>query len=226
MLAIKNLRLRIAGEPLLLIESLTIAPGEIVSLVGPSGSGKSTLLRSLAGLADSAIEVAGDMWVQSQRLNAVPAYQRAVGYLDQHPALFPHMNVRQNLAFGQRRRDSKALNQALETIGLATRGSQDVATLSGGQATRVALMRTLLSGPRALLLDEPFAALDSELRANLRGFVFDQVRARGLPVLLVTHDSADARAAGGRVLALKDRSLIVQSHSQYQRPFDTNFHKW
>ena len=212
-LVLENLSLKIAGKPLLSIERLTVAAGEIVSLIGPSGSGKSTLLRALAGLGDPAVEVRGHMWVGDQRLNTVPAYQRAVGYLDQRPTLFPHMNVRQNLAFGQRRRDPQALDQALATAGLAGRGDQDVATLSGGQAARVALMRTLLSAPRALLLDEPFAALDPQLCATMRGFVFDQVRARGLPVLLVTHDRDDALDAGGAVLAIKNGTLVEQSQS-------------
>ena len=119
------------------------------------------------------------------------------------------MNVWQNLAFGLRGAKSQ-IDEALETASLKEFSKADVTTLSGGQAARVALLRTLLSGPRALLLDEPFAALDLELRAAMRDFVFERTRSQNLPTLLVTHDHEDAKAAGGPVFVLENRTLMKQ----------------
>ena len=122
--------------------------------------------------------------------------------------LFPHLSVGDNLAFGLppevRGRDQrqKLIEGALSDADLAGMSERDPATLSGGQRARVALMRTLLSGPRALLLDEPFSKLDADLRARVREFVFAHARANAIPTLLVTHDLADAKAAGGTVVEL------------------------
>nr|WP_318010320.1 ATP-binding cassette domain-containing protein [Modicisalibacter tunisiensis] len=140
-------------------------------------------------------------------LDGLPAERRRVGLLFQDPLLFPHLSVGGNLAFGMapggRRRERRArVAEALAQAGLAGYADRDPATLSGGQKARVALLRVLLSEPRAMLLDEPFSSLDVALRNGLRRQVVAEIARRGLPALLVTHDPADAEAAGGRVITL------------------------
>ena len=186
---------------------LSIARGECVTLMGPSGCGKSTLLSFVAGSLDFAFSARGRVFLDGEDVTAWPAERRRLGLQFQDDLLFPHLSVASNLAFGLsaslRDRDERRarVQAALAEAGLDGFGKRDPATLSGGQRARVALMRTLLSEPRALLLDEPFNRLDAKLRGEMRRFVFDHARARNLPVLLVTHDEADARAAGGPVLS-------------------------
>ena len=187
--------------------SLTVAPGTVVTVMGPSGSGKSTLLAWVAGFLPAAFSAAGRILLDGTELTALPAHRRRVGLLFQDALLFPHLSVLGNLMFavpekvrGRRRRETA--EAALAGIGLAGYGAADPATLSGGQRARVALMRVLLSEPRALLLDEPFSKLDAGLRDQMRALVFSAARARRLPVLLVTHDAADAEAAAGPVITL------------------------
>jgi len=128
--------------------------------------------------------------------------------LFQDALLFPHLSVAGNLAFGlpadvrDRRERRRLVDAALAEAGMDNFGDRDPATLSGGQQARIALFRALLSRPRALLLDEPFSKLDAGLRQRIRGFVFEHAKARNLPVLLVTHDRADAEAAGGPIVLL------------------------
>ena len=145
-------------------------------------------------------------------MTGLPAQQRRIGVLFQDDLLFPHLTVGQNLAFGlanaaQGRAARRArVQQALLEAGLEGLAERDPATLSGGQRARVALLRALLAEPRVLLLDEPFSKLDTALRQGVRRFVFAHAAARGLPVLLVTHDRADADAASGPVLTLGDNA--------------------
>lgn len=182
-----------------------VAPGEVLTVMGPSGSGKSTLLSYIIGTLDDGFDAKGQVMLNGTDITDLAPEQRHVGILFQDELLFPHLSVGENLAFGLRatvkgraaRRQH--IDAALEDIGLAGFADRDPETLSGGQKARVALMRMLLSGPKALLLDEPFSRLDTERRDQIRALVFDQARAKGLPVLLVTHDHADADAAGGRV---------------------------
>ncbi|MCI5110162.1 MAG: ATP-binding cassette domain-containing protein [Marivita sp.] len=182
-----------------------VAPGEVLTVMGPSGSGKSTLLSYIIGTLDTGFHAAGRVILNGTDITDLAPEQRHVGILFQDELLFPHLSVGENLAFGLRasvktRAARRAqIDAALEDIGLAGFADRDPETLSGGQKARVALMRMLLSGPKALLLDEPFSRLDTERRDQIRALVFDQARAKGLPVLLVTHDHADADAAGGRV---------------------------
>lgn len=188
--------------------SLAVPPGEVVTLMGPSGSGKSTLLAFLCGTLDPAFTARGRVRIGGDAIEALPAHRRRMGILFQDDMLFPHLSVGENLAFGlapeirgaAARR--AAVERALAEAELAGFADRDPATLSGGQRSRVALMRTLIAEPRALLLDEPFGKLDTALRDRIRRFVFEHARRRALPVLLVTHDPADAAAAGGPVVAL------------------------
>ena len=204
-----------------LIEDLTLSidPGEVVTVMGPSGSGKSTLLAFAGGFLDRAsFRSTGMLTLGRDRLDDKPAEARRLGVLFQDPVLFPHLSVGGNLLFGlPRHRDGKrydrreAMQQALSEAGLGGFADRDPATLSGGQKARVALLRTLLAKPRALLLDEPFGKLDVTLRGDIRSYVLAEARASRLPTLLVTHDPADAAAAGGRVVRLEDGRTSVAS---------------
>jgi putative thiamine transport system ATP-binding protein len=216
-LRLDSVRIAVRGGPLLIEAlSLTVAPGEIVTVMGPSGSGKSTLIAFVGGFLDRAsFEATGTVAVGEELLSDQPAERRHLGVLFQDPILFPHLSVGGNLLFGlparpghKRHARREAVEQALASAGLEGFADRDPATLSGGQRARVALLRTLLAGPRALLLDEPFSKLDPALRAEFRHLVFELARARGLPILLVTHDPSDARAAGGRLLELASPKTV------------------
>ncbi|PWJ20894.1 ATP-binding cassette domain-containing protein [Jannaschia seohaensis] len=195
------------GRRRLLEVDATVLPGTVVTLMGPSGSGKSTLLSYVMGDLAPGFHAEGRVTLDGRDLGGLAPEARRVGILYQDPLLFPHLDVAANLAFGlppgsPRAERRAAVDRALADISLSGFGPRDPATLSGGQAARVALMRVLLSAPRALLLDEPFSKLDTGLRRQIRDLVFGRARAAGIPVLLVTHDEADAEAAGGPVIRL------------------------
>lgn len=204
------------GDMLIRDLSLSIAPGEVVTVMGPSGSGKSTLLAFVGGFLDhGAFDARGELVIAGQSVSRVPPEKRHLGVLFQDPVLFPHFSVAGNLLFGLPRHHQKArrarkaaVEKALSSVGLEGFADRDPATLSGGQRARVALLRTLLAEPRALLLDEPFGKLDSALRMDFRQLVFQHARQRGLPTLLVTHDAEDAAAARGPVIYLTLESNI------------------
>ncbi len=186
--------------------SLTVAAGEIVTVLGPSGSGKTTLLRSIAGFADPVagrVEIGG-VTVHEDGRPRVPAERRRVGMVFQDYALFPHLSVADNVAFGVHRapdRDSR-VRELLELTGLAALGARKPAALSGGQQQRVALARALAPRPALLLLDEPFANLDADRRASLIGELRRLLEAERASALLVTHDRVEALAMSDRVAVL------------------------
>ncbi|MCI0535139.1 MAG: ATP-binding cassette domain-containing protein, partial [Verrucomicrobiales bacterium] len=190
--------------------TLTVGRGETVTLMGESGCGKSSLLAYLCGTLPSAFAASGTVWVGGVEVTHLPPESRRLGILFQDDLLFPHMTVGQNLAFGlsprirSRKERRTCIERVLNEAGLAGFGTRDPATLSGGQRARVALIRVLLSEPRALLLDEPFSKLDRATRQRFREFVFEHLRERGLPTLMVTHDPDDAAAAGGPVIQLQN----------------------
>jgi putative thiamine transport system ATP-binding protein len=189
---------------------LTVQPGQILTLMGPSGSGKSSVLAAIAGTLGSVAEGAqalhfeGSVHLDGVELAQRPTAQRGIGLLFQDALLFAHMTVAENLLLavppGPRAERREQVRQALAEAGLEGYGERDPATLSGGQRARVALMRALLAKPKALLLDEPFSKLDATLRDQFRTFVFDHIRARQIPALLVTHDAAD----------IADPALVVE----------------
>ncbi|MCA1407154.1 ATP-binding cassette domain-containing protein [Ensifer sp. IC3342] len=204
-LTLADVVIRLAERTLLSV-SATVMPGEVLTVMGPSGSGKSTLLAFAGGFLDPAFRVSGRILIGDRDLTDVAANERHAGILFQDPLLFPHLSVGGNILFaipqavkGQKMRRQIA-EQALEQIGLAGFFDRDPETLSGGQKARVALQRTLVSAPRYLLLDEPFSKLDAALRQQTRALVFSKAKAAGVPIILVTHDGADAEAAGGRVI--------------------------
>lgn len=211
-LSVHITRLGTAQRALVTALRLEVGPGQILTLMGPSGSGKSSVLAAIAGTLGAVAEGAqalrfdGTVMLDGQDLTQRPTAQRGIGLMFQDPLLFAHMTVSENLLFAvppgpiAPRRD--AVQQALAEADLAGFGDRDPASLSGGQRARVALMRALLARPKALLLDEPFSRLDAALRDQFRAFVFDHIRARGIPAILVTHDAAD----------IADPALVVELH--------------
>lgn len=203
-LILDKLTVTLAGRKLVHLDT-AIPAGEVRCLVGPSGSGKSTALAALAGTLAPDFRWSGRALLDGAEITTMPPWKRRLGLLFQDALLFPHLSVAGNLALGlapQAGEDRRArIEAALERIGLAGSGKRDPAGLSGGQQARVALMRTLLSKPRALLLDEPFASLDRPLRREIRSFVFALAREEGLPVLLVTHDPEDVETSGNPALS-------------------------
>ena len=206
-LVIEHASLRIAGQSLFAPIDLRVAPGTVAFVVGPSGSGKSSLLAFLCGTLPKEFAADGRVLLGEDDVTSLPPEERGLGILFQESLLFPHLSVRGNLLFGlrangNRRTRRQIADQALASMGLGGFGDRDPATLSGGQKARVALLRVLLAKPRALLLDEPFSALDDANRSKVRALVFDEIKRCGLPTLLVTHDKQDVADAGGPVVML------------------------
>jgi molybdate transport system ATP-binding protein len=188
-------------------------------LVGPNGAGKTTLLLMLLGIRrpqSGRIVVGGVTVFDSERRIDVAVEQRRLGYVPQDYALFPHMTVRENVEFaresgsnGDRASARAHCQRALEDFGLSKLHDRKTADLSGGEKQKVALARALAANPRALLLDEPLAALDATARREVRAFLASYLKKLDLPSVLVTHDPADAAAFGHRIAVL-ERGCIVQ----------------
>jgi len=203
-LELRDLSISLAGRTLINVDTV-VRGGEVLTVMGPSGSGKSTLLAAIAGFLPADFTMQGEVWLDGKRIDPVPAEQRGVGLLFQDPLLFPHMSVAGNLRFAMPAAEqdkTERLKAQLDEMNLGGFSDRDPATLSGGQKARVALLRLLLSQPRAVLLDEPFAKLDTHLRNDIRRQVFARLSQAALPCLLVTHDAEDAAAAGGPVIEL------------------------
>jgi len=196
------------AEPRVLLAGLNLQvdSGQTVAILGPSGSGKSTLLKIIAGLeaADS-----GQVFCEGQDVSAMPAHLRRFALMFQDFALFPHLSVQDNVAFGlveQGLSRQQARAQALamlQRFGMAAQALGRVWQLSGGEQQRVALARALITRPRVLLLDEPFSALDAQLRASMRAEFAQHIASAPMAVVWVTHDEAEARAVGARGLELQ-----------------------
>ncbi|NSY18643.1 sulfate/molybdate ABC transporter ATP-binding protein [Neorhizobium sp. AL 9.2.2] len=199
--------------------SLDIESGELVALLGPSGSGKTTILRMVAGLeyADGGAVYFGD-----QDATDIPVRDRGVGFVFQHYALFPHMTVAQNIAFGMKvskvKRDKAAIDarvaDLLRLVRLDGLGDRFPAQISGGQRQRVALARALSVDPKVLLLDEPFGALDANVRHDLRRWLREIHSELGITTIFVTHDQEEALDLADRVVILKDGQIVQQGTPQ------------
>lgn len=200
------------GETRVLLNdlSLKVHPGETVAILGPSGSGKSTLLKIVAGLEPLD---AGQLRFNGQDFTNLAPERRGFALMFQDFALFPHLNVQDNVAFGlveQGMRKAVARERAqamLQRFGIAAFAQAKVWQLSGGEQQRVALARALITQPRVLLLDEPFSALDAELRVQLRDEFRQRIASAGMAALLVTHDEAEARVMASRGVRLWDGAL-------------------
>ncbi len=192
--------------------SFKVQPGEVVSLLGPSGCGKTTLLRLAAGLEQpqhGSISLHGDVISSSDYIR--PPEQRGIGYMFQDYALFPHMTVLQNVVFGLAEKGSAATRRGIDVLGEV--GIDDLSDmypheLSGGQQQRVALARALAPKPSVILLDEPYAGLDSRLRERIRDQMLHVLKASNAAALMVTHDAEEAMFMSDRIVVLRDGHVV------------------
>ena len=222
----RNVRLSYGATEVLKGISLDIEPGEFFALLGPSGSGKSTLLRLMAGFNR---HQHGQVLIDGQDVSPLPPWQRNIGMVFQNYALWPHMTVWDNVAFGLvERRASKAniqrqVGEALELVGLAGYAQRRPNQLSGGQQQRVALARTIVIEPRVLLLDEPLSNLDKTLRVQMRQELLAMQRRLGLTTVFVTHDQEEAMSTADR-MAVLDQGVVQQVGTPatlYDHPVNT-----
>jgi thiamine transport system ATP-binding protein len=205
MLSVVDICVAFESHPVLDHVSFEVATGEVVALLGPSGSGKTTLLRVIAGLqpADS-----GTVLLDGSSLDGVPAHRRSVGLVFQDEQLFPHLDVRANVAFGlrmagrSRHEQAARVDELLALVGLPGFADRRVTSLSGGEAKRVALARSLAPAPAVLLLDEPLTGLDPELHDRLATDLAALLRRTGTTALMVTHDLAEAATIADRTVTL------------------------
>jgi molybdate transport system ATP-binding protein len=207
-----NKTLHGAGGPLTLRVRAAIEPGGFVALFGPSGAGKTTVLRMLAGLADpdhGRIVVDGETWFDSDRRIRLSPQKRSIGFVFQDYALFPNLNVRQNVGFAAGKGDSGWVDELLALTGLTSLQHRMPAALSGGQKQRAALARAIARKPALLLLDEPLSALDAEMRSQLQDDLAGLHRRFGITTLLVSHDVGEVFKLSRRVLRL-DQGRIAQ----------------
>ncbi len=211
MLEIQDLVVRYGDVEAVAGLSIDVADDETLALLGPSGCGKSTLLRAIAGLEAMA---SGVVRLDGVDLARLAPHERGVGMMFQQPALFPHRDVAANIEFGLRMAGMEVsgrrrrVTELLELVGLVGYESRDVMTLSGGEAQRVALARSLAPSPSVLLLDEPFGSLDRALRDRLVDELPDLLRAAGIAAIHVTHDHAEAFGVGDRVAVMTDGKLL------------------
>ena len=221
--AIEDLRLAFGKTEVLKGVSLKIEPGELFAFLGPSGSGKSTLLRAIAGFGpvpDGRIVIGGD------DVTRLPPWQRNVGMVFQSYALWPHMTVYRNVAFGLEERKvppaeiKRRVHAALDLVGLLDYAARRPSQLSGGQQQRVALARTIVVEPRVLLLDEPLSNLDANLRVQMRREILELQRALHITTIFVTHDQEEANTISERMAVLADGSIqqVGSPLELYDRP--------
>lgn len=213
MLELRDIAKQWDRRPLLAGVDLCVGAGETVALLGASGSGKSTLLKIAAGLETPE---RGSVWLDGRDISALPPERRGCAFMFQDFALFPHLNVQDNVAFGlveqgvPRAQARQRARDLLERFGLDGHATDRVWTLSGGEQQRVALARALITRPRVLLLDEPFSALDADLRDQLRAEFRSRIAQAGMAAILVTHDEAEARAMSTRACTLQGGRLQVR----------------
>ena len=215
-LKIKNLSVALDNQPILRDVSLEVRDGEFVSLLGPSGCGKTTMLKTIAGLLPVG---SGKIFLGDQEVSGVPTHKRGAVVVFQDLRMFPHMTAVENVAFPlkmqgvPKKERLKIAAEYLKKVHLEGREDQSVSTMSGGQQQRVALARALAAKPKLLLLDEPFSALDENLREDMRQLVKQLQRELGVTTVLVTHDRGEALSMSDRVALMFDGHLV-----QYDTP--------
>jgi ABC-type Fe3+/spermidine/putrescine transport system ATPase subunit len=223
LLKVRALAKRFGAHEVLKTISLNIAPGEFITLLGESGSGKTTMLRLIAGFEQPS---SGEIWMKGLRLDNLPPYKRRVNTVFQQYALFPHLNVRDNVAYGLRVTNApaneigKRVDDALRMVKMDSFAAARPATLSGGQQQRVALARALVNRPLLLLLDEPLSALDANLRKEMQSELKSLQREVGITFLFVTHDQDEAMALSDRIALLRNGTLeqIASPREIYSHP--------
>ncbi len=218
MLEIKELSHHYGQQQVLDHVFFTVQPGQLACLVGASGCGKSTLLRLVAGLdkvQQGAVLYHGEIVADTQ--THVPPQLRRIGLVFQHPSLFPHLTVEENIQFGLQRwsseRGRQKVQEMMALIGLEAHGQKYPHQLSGGQHQRVALARTLAPEPILMLLDEPFANLDHSMRRDMREEVMDMLRAANVPIIMVTHDPEEALMMADSMILMNAQGQVHQTGS-------------
>jgi len=223
LLEVRTVAKRFGARDVLKNISLNIASGEFLTLLGESGSGKTTLLRLIAGFGQP---TTGEIWMSGERLDTLPPYKRRVNTVFQNYALFPHLNVRDNVAYGLRvqgaPKDEIAgrVGEALNMVKMSEFANVRPSRLSGGQQQRVALARALINCPQLLLLDEPLSALDANLRKQMQSELKSLQREIGITFLFVTHDQEEAMALSDRIALLRDGALeqVASPREIYAHP--------
>jgi spermidine/putrescine transport system ATP-binding protein len=223
LLEVRAVAKRFGTQDVLKNISLNIASGEFLTLLGESGSGKTTLLRLIAGFEQP---TSGEIWMSGSRLDSLAPYKRRVNTVFQNYALFPHLNVRDNVAYGLRVQGAPKneipgrVAEALNMVKMSEFASARPSRLSGGQQQRVALARALVNRPQLLLLDEPLSALDANLRKQMQSELKALQREIGITFLFVTHDQEEAMALSDRIALLRDGALeqVASPREIYSRP--------
>ena len=223
LLEVRAVAKRFGAQEVLKGISLNVAAGEFITLLGESGSGKTTMLRLIAGFEQPS---SGEIWMNGARLDKLPPYKRRVNTVFQQYALFPHLNVHDNVAYGLRVTNAPPneidarVGDALRMVKMKSFASARPATLSGGQQQRVALARALVNRPLLLLLDEPLSALDANLRKEMQSELKSLQREVGITFLFVTHDQDEAMALSDRIALLRNGALeqIAAPREIYSHP--------
>jgi len=223
LLEVRAVAKRFGARDVLKNISLNIAAGEFLTLLGESGSGKTTLLRLIAGFEQP---TSGEIWMSGERLDRLPPYKRRVNTVFQNYALFPHLNARENVAYGLRVQGAPKneipgrVAEALNMVKMAEFADARPSRLSGGQQQRVALARALVNRPQLLLLDEPLSALDANLRKQMQSELKSLQREIGITFLFVTHDQEEAMALSDRIALLREGALeqVASPREIYTRP--------
>jgi spermidine/putrescine ABC transporter ATP-binding subunit len=223
LLSIRNVAKSFGKNAVLRDISLDVAPGEFLTILGESGSGKTTLLRIIAGFERA---TSGQVWMGEERLDRQPPYRRRVNTVFQSYALFPHLTVEQNVAYGLRAaRTPEAeiasrVSEALSKVKMSTHSKSKPSKISGGQQQRVALARALVNRPRLLLLDEPLSALDANLRRQMQVELKSLQREVGISFIFVTHDQEEAMVMSDRIALLRSGELeqVATPREIYGRP--------
>jgi spermidine/putrescine ABC transporter ATP-binding subunit len=223
LLSIRTVAKSFGKNPVLRDISLQIAEGEFLTILGESGSGKTTLLRIIAGFENA---TSGEIWMEGERLDVLPPYRRRVNTVFQHYALFPHLTVEENVAYGLRvakvpkEEVADRVEQALSMVKMTAYAKSKPAKISGGQQQRVALARALVNRPRLLLLDEPLSALDANLRRQMQVELKSLQREVGISFVFVTHDQEEAMVMSDRIALLRRGELeqIASPREIYGQP--------